>query len=538
MRKLAALLIIISVLLMSIHSIFLKNQKGRGEESYLISIDASYVVAQPNTVISIQPPYESKHIRLVQRSINHTGLRIAAAPRNAMTKREIRLRAHKPGRYTFGAEFVLQLNQAPNYHRASENALSSKTREFFLAHHEWYLLDNSRLEAKLIELGLNTTDHETLLENIFNYVLKLANNKPASFNSAAKILELKKANTRERSLLMVALSRKAGIPARIVTGLELTDDPVASPVYWVEVYAVDRWLSYHPGLGYRHSLPVNYVAFDKFGGGIVSGLIPSENITRTGSTRTDYIQNIEISVERVSDSMISPDNTRSEWYQVFMLDRLPSDTREQLSLLMLLPLAALLCSLIRQLVGLHSYGVFTPAILALAVTYADRETTLLILAITLVLVYLGRPTFHQQMSRTPRLSIIFTLVAFSMVIGVSILDYFAAGIDGHLILLPIVIITSLIDRFFSAIELHGYHTAFIRLFWTAVLTVISLPILQQDWLGTLILRYPESHLITLALLILVSSYPFGKYRLPAWLGLLAEPEKKTVIKKNKKRELS
>jgi len=170
--------------------------------------------------------------------------------------------------------------------------------------------------------------------------------------------------------------------------------------------------------------------------------------------------------------------------------------------------------------------VFTPTILALAVTYAEIETTALILIITMLLVYFGRPTFDHKMLRTPRLSIVFTLVATSMVIGVSILDYFSLASDGHLILLPIVIITSLMDSFYATVEKLGNHIAFIRLFWTILLTLMVIPVLQLDWLGEFILRYPEFHLITLSILIMISINSTAKLKLPSWLGLLREPVRK------------
>jgi len=128
------------------------------------------------------------------------------------------------------------------------------------------------------------------------------------------------------------------------------------------------------------------------------------------------------------------------------------------------------------------------------------------------------------------------VIAVSMVLGVSILDYFSLATDGHLILLPIVILTSLIDRFFSAVELLGYRTAFIRLAWTLAITLAILPVLQLYWLGNWILRYPEFHLFTLAAFILISGLPFTERKLPGWLGLLSEPAKKTDTTKRRRKK--
>ena len=478
MGKVALVLFVAGLLLFSAHVLLLQSKQVQNDENWLLSLNISSMVKQAETIISIQPPYESAYIRLVGRNVNHAGLRVVPPARTDISKRGIRLRAVTAGSYQIGVEFSLQLSQTPHFHNPVASLLTTKSRQLYLSDNEWLQLEEPVLEAKLIELGLNDLDQEQLIERIFQFVYKLAGHNQSSLRSVSQMLMTRSGNNRERAILMVALSRKAGLPARVVTGLELNDDPDASPLYWVEVYADDGWVSYHPGLGYAKSLPINFIALDKSGDGIVSSYIKQQK-----TTFKDNPFDVDISIERIARTIASPDNTRREWYQVFMLDRLSAETRAQLSLLMLLPLGALLCSVVRQLAGLHSYGVFTPTMLALAVTYADKQTTLLILMISLAIVYLARPAFHREMSRTPRLSIIFTLVATSIVLGVSMLDYFSLSTDSHLILLPLVIITSLIDRFFSTVELNGYHTAFIRLGWTFILTLITIPVLQMEWLG-------------------------------------------------------
>jgi len=523
MHKVAFILFVMGLTLIFAHSMFLQSQQVQGDENWLISLDIQYTTQQDNSVISIQPPYESEYLRLVGRNLSHPGLRVVQPLRNSLNKRGIRIRSREAGNYQVGVEFILQLNQTPHFHNKNAQELSAKRRQFFLSDNEWLQLDHAALETLYTDIGFNQVKQDRLPENIFSYIRQLAAHQSHSLRNVPDILSTGSANNRERALLMVALCRKAGIPARVITGLELKDDPSAVTEYWAEAYVNGRWISYHPGLGYINNLPENFVALDKYGDGIVSVSLVGDDENLSSK---NHLLEKNILVERTLDRFISPDNNRNEWYQIFVLDRLSADTREQLSLLMLLPLGALLCSLIRQFGGLHSYGVFTPTILALAVTYAEMETTLLILMITVLLVYFGRPAFHHKMARTPRLSIIFTLVAVSMVFGVSVLDNFSLAIDGQLILLPIVILTSLVDRFFSTVDTHSYRVALVRLVWTIILTVTVLPVLQLSWLGGWILRYPEFHFLTLSLLILISSYPFGKHKLPKSLSWLAEPQSK------------
>jgi hypothetical protein len=524
--KIATILFVIGVMSLAVHHLALKSlgvDKAHGDESWLIRLELKLVTNEPDAVLNIQPPFESENIRLVGRVLKHSGLRVMPPARNAIDKRGIRLLADKTGSYPVTIDFTLQHSQTAHFHSASLKPLTTQRREFYLSDNDWLQLSDLLLETTLLDYAQDGLSTKELVDRIFELAMSLDSNDPSVLRSAPEILSSRSANQQERSILMTALCRRAGIPARMVTGLELKADTAAMVGYWVEVRLATGWVPYHPGLGYKESLPTRLVALDKYGSGIASVIESSPNPDQQLNQTVDT----SIYVERTPDIAISPDNAHHEWYQVFLLDRLPVDTRQELALLMLLPLGVLLTGLVKQFGGIHSYGVFTPTILALAMIYAQWEVTLLMLVIILLLVYLGRPTFHGSMSRTPRLSIIFTLVAISMVFGVSLLDYMEVTTQSLLILLPIVILTSLIDRFFSVTESLGYHTAFVRLTWTLIITFAILPILQLVWLGNWLLRYPEFHLITLAGFIVISAYPVKGHKLPPWLILLAEPEKNT-----------
>ena len=105
------------------------------------------------------------------------------------------------------------------------------------------------------------------------------------------------------------------------------------------------------------------------------------------------------------------------------------------------------------------------------------------------------------------------------------MDYFSISPAGHVLLLPIIILTSLVDRLYKTLDEDGIKIALIRLVWTAIVGSGCYFILLQEQLGHLILAYPEIHLITIALVILLANYKYRKlsdFRYFAWL---AEPRK-------------
>jgi hypothetical protein len=201
-------------------------------------------------------------------------------------------------------------------------------------------------------------------------------------------------------------------------------------------------------------------------------------------------------------------------------------------LLLLLPLGVLISSFCRHVLGLFPYGTFTVTLLALAVIYSDTITTLTMGSIVILLTSLGRALMPKTLTRVPRLSLIFTFVAMAMVLSVSVLDYFDLNTSGHTILLPIVILTSLVDRFYSYWDTAGMHPAMIRLGVTVVIAMLCIPVLQNHDLGQLLLRYPELHLFTAALMLGFSAYSRKKLTDFPALRLLGENKKpkKTATK--------
>lgn len=113
-----------------------------------------------------------------------------------------------------------------------------------------------------------------------------------------------------------------------------------------------------------------------------------------------------------------------------------------------------------------------------------------------------------------------------MLIGVSILEFMNLNTEGHLILLPIVILTSLVDRFLLTLEKDGRFIAMYRLFWTSLIALGIIPVLGLEWLGIQLLGYPELHLVTVALLLFMADYQGKKIIQNQYLEHLSEDKLK------------
>ena len=118
--------------------------------------------------------------------------------------------------------------------------------------------------------------------------------------------------------------------------------------------------------------------------------------------------------------------------------------------------------------------------------------------------------------------------------SVSVLNYFQINQSGNIVLLPVIILTSLVDRIYKTIDNNGLSIAINRLLWTFMIAFLCLPIIQFETLGQLILQYPEIHFTTLALILMISLYK-GKHLVNlSFFKLFDEPE---TTKKKKTRKL-
>jgi len=106
----------------------------------------------------------------------------------------------------------------------------------------------------------------------------------------------------------------------------------------------------------------------------------------------------------------------------------------------------------------------------------------------------------------PRLSILLTTIILCVVFGVSALDYINMAPSAKAVLLPLVILTILIERFYVTIEEDGFPFAITLTLGTLLVATCCYLLLSWQRVGELILIYPEAHLLTLAAFVAIGRY--------------------------------
>jgi hypothetical protein len=466
-----------------------------GDHQWEVEISVRAAATAGKTRIDIAAPWNTRFLRVVGQNIAHTGWR-QSFPHSDVNEsvRRITLVASNNGDLEALALFSVHQSATPRLTtEILAKPLDSDLRERFLRDHPLLQIDHP-LTSELAEELLSTANEDrSLSEIVYEWVIKLGERRGTDLVDVPGILSNRQANPRERAYTMVALCRAARVPARLVKGLVLKESQESRLHYWVETYEHGQWQSFDPAFGYVKKLPANYLPFAK-------GISEVVDFSGTGNYSTTFaISN--------TDSLIDmAESTHQDWRELLDLTRLSLENRLMLSALLLLPFGALLTAVFMEIIGVRSYGVFTPTLLALSLVYVPWQSAALVFSIVLVLGIFGRSLVHADLNRVPRLSIVLTLVAVGIGAGASAMEFLDMSIGGQLVLLPVVIMASLVDRFYTMLDEKGLHVALVRLGWTLLLAIACIPIVQFEALGHFMVRFPELHLLSLAAILMVGLY--------------------------------
>jgi hypothetical protein len=191
----------------------------------------------------------------------------------------------------------------------------------------------------------------------------------------------------------------------------------------------------------------------------------------------------------------------------FSLFNLPLQTQAVYRILLMVPLGALLLLILRNIIGIKTFGTFMPILMALAF----RETQLLwgiILFILVVSLGLGVRFYLEQLKLllVPRLASLLIIVVLLMAF-LSILSYqlgFERGLS--VALFPMVIITMTIERMCIVWEERGASESLQQGLGSLVVASLTYLTMSIPYIEHLLFVFPELLLVLLAGTLLMGRY--------------------------------
>ncbi len=343
-----------------------------------------------------------------------------------------------------------------------------------------------------------TRNVNEVLRNIFDYTYSL---KPKTFKGVTDALtaaRLGEASCNGKSRLFIALSRTAGIPSRLVGGLILENTSKKTSHQWVEVYVKGEWIPFDPLNNHYAFLPHNYLSLYK-GDEFLFSHTPNINF--------DYLFTIKARLSPnpalISELKSNPLNAYNLW-AIFEKIGIPLGL---LKIILLLPLGALIVAIFRNVIGMKTFGVFLPALIAVA----SRETGLMWGLIAFLIVIAVVSLIHFPMEKW---GILYTPKLVIMLIGVVVLFIFIAYISielnvislAYIALFPIVVLTISAERFARTISEDGFKEALLLAFQTLIVSAISYFAMNSNSMEAFFLGFPELFLAIIGINLLLGKW--------------------------------
>jgi hypothetical protein len=306
---------------------------------------------------------------------------------------------------------------------------------------------------------------------------------------------------------LLILLRAASLPARIVEGFWLTESVTNSPFPWIEVWTGKEWENMMPLTGKIFQGPTTLLPLTT--GGLSAVRVSHGEMPILRWTLNKQI----ISQWRHHFERIIRSNRLLDRWSLF---HLPEEFQRTFRILLLVPIGALMISLLRNLVGFPTFGIFMPVLMALAFRNTGLAYGLGIFAGVVLIGFVVRRWIDRlRLLLVPRLSFILTLVIacitiFALVGGkLGLREFMAVG------LLPFVILTMTIERFFVIVEEAGAREGFRTAVGTAVVATITHEILHLEPLQLTFFVYPEVLFVVAAAQVILGRYT--GYRLSEFL---------------------
>jgi len=479
------------------------HQAWREASFWRLRYQIEFEAERPGAVLDVVVPGPGNGYQVFRREVRAPRL-VLNDQRDEDNTAHLRTRAEQRGEYHLSLVFDLRVPVGrPKQPTAPvAETLPAALKERYLASEHDIPVNRRIATETLLQLAEEQPERFAAdpVKTIFAFCHEELKLFPKGDDDAEEVLRSGAGNLRGIVRTMITLCRTAKLPARPVSGFVLGASGAARPHLWVEVYRDGHWVPYDPVYGESVQLPWPYL--------------------RLGPDRTWPIGvygDGEVHSAFFTEELPPPAEFvlgRSPW-AILDLTRLPRPMQDVLAVILLIPLGALVTCLFRNVIGLETSGRFAPVLLALSFVFSDWRMGLAVFVAVLVVGLSTRSVMERlQLLMMPRLSLILTLVVWTVVFSISIFDYVRLTPTAEAVLLPMVILTMIVERFFLTSQEESPAVAVRQLLGTVVVACVCYFLLRWEVVGRWLVVYPETHLITMAALVLLGRYT--GYRLFEW----------------------
>ncbi|MGE3608730.1 MAG: UUP1 family membrane protein [Bacteriovoracaceae bacterium] len=360
----------------------------------------------------------------------------------------------------------------------------------------------TNLESAILE---GTEDKTSLIRKIYYYVEEEIQ-RNTDIKTIHETLNTGKGSPLIKAKLFNIMARRKSIPSRIVVMIRVPNKKEREEnkrirfTFANEVFLNNKWIPIDTNRGYFGERPENFMVVHR----------NYEEVERIISKkRVSYsIQMDRAKINRFNRAEYKKEVMKSDSiFAKLSLYRLPLPLQTMFMTILLIPVGTLVLSLARNIIGIPTFGIFTPILLTLFFKETSFTFGLLFFGVV-VLVGIGERYILDKfyLLAVPRMSIILTLVIMFM-IGYS---FFSADVtffsQNHLAFFPIVIVTTNIERLSIMLTEEGLLNTLKTLFGTLIIAILGYSLYSIPTLEMFMFTNPELLFTIIGFLILIGKY--------------------------------
>jgi hypothetical protein len=364
-------------------------------------------------------------------------------------------------------------------------------------------LEISELARRLTVARPSAADQ---LPALFEYVAQQIGNEPTVEGtglSALECLHNGSGDSWAKSRLFVALCRNRGIPARLVIGLALREGHEQNAHVWAEAWVHDHWT---PACTFYHHfgrVPASYLVFHYGDVPLVRG----KNIRDL--TYAFFVERPGPAEDLDGDT--AGGNPAARWLRHVLarlsLFALPPTEQRLVEFLLLLPIAALIVCVCRNVIGINSFGTFAPALVGLAFRdLGGLPGILVFVSIVLIGWMLRRVLDYYHLLQVPRMALLLSLVVIVLIGLIVAANFHDLPATKYISLFPMVILTGMIERFWTLEVEDGTSSSFRTLLGTLLIAASISLLLSLHAVVRHMFRFPETLGLIMAAQLLIGRY--------------------------------
>lgn len=342
----------------------------------------------------------------------------------------------------------------------------------------------------------NANNALDVLRAIYNYTAGLETLPFKGTTSSLTALRLGAASCNGKSRLFVSLARHAGLPARLVGGVVLNDGKKKTSHQWAEVYLLGHWVPFDTTNHYFAELPSHYLELYR----------GDQSLFRhTANIQFDY--RFDTNEEKIAPAYYFNADASNSSVNLSQLFRPFNMSPQTVAIFLLFPLCALVVTFLRNVIGLQTFGVFVPMLIAITCTYTGLLTGILGVTITVAVALFTLIAFEKaRMLKVPRLAATMTVITIFVLSLFLLADIEHPLNVGFFALFPIVIISFVAEKLLQLSSERDWKGLLVRSGGSLVSIGICYFFLQSVYIRGIFALYPEAFGVVLGLQIYIGRW--------------------------------